>query len=745
MSVSVLGSRSSHAGKAQAAVAIYELAWPSSRLGEGLVALGRVCRLGIRTEETPPGTGLDRASPAWFQAAARWLGIEAVALEVPHPELGDFLRSSGPAIVGLTTRSGERKFLLLTGNRFGRASVLGEDGELHGVSRNAIALELDSSVSSTARTEVDRLLRKTALTGERRARVHDHMVRERLHDEVITDIWLLRESPGSLKEDVARSGLSRLVIRFGGVYTLDYFLFTASWWLLGWGALAGQIDWGWLYAWALIFVTMLPIRAASTWYEGRIAVAAGSLLRKRLLHGAMRLRPDEMRRDGVGRHLSRVNESQTVESLALDGGLLSLAACVELLVCLGILALGAGGIWHSLLLLLTIVAFGSVGLHHYRKRTTWMESRLSISHDLVERMVGHRTRLAQERPERWHDGEDAALATYIERSRAVDRPYAYLITFERIWLPIGILGLAPVFIGGGLGIGPVAVGLGGIILAGRAFRKLGVGFANLMDSVLAWKQVAQLSDAASRRQWPGDPSLVAASATPLSAESGGRSRDQRSDSGSSSSSDSGRNGQGRLEANDVSFTYPRRAEPVLTGVNVKLEPSDCVLLTSPSGGGKSTLVSILNGLREPDSGMVLLGGVDRPSLGAEAWTRRIATAPQFHENHVFTETFAFNVLMGRRWPPTSEDWGLAKVICSELGLGDLLEKMPGEMNQMIGDTGWQLSHGERSRLFLARALLQGGDVVLLDESFGALDPDNLRQALITARQRAKSLVVIAHP
>jgi ATP-binding cassette subfamily B protein len=64
---------------------------------------------------------------------------------------------------------------------------------------------------------------------------------------------------------------------------------------------------------------------------------------------------------------------------------------------------------------------------------------------------------------------------------------------------------------------------------------------------------------------------------------------------------------------------------------------------------------------------------------------------------------------------------------------------------MVGDTGWQLSHGEKSRLFLARALLQGSEIVLLDESFAALDPDNLRQALECTIERAPTLMTIAHP
>jgi ATP-binding cassette subfamily B protein len=80
-----------------------------------------------------------------------------------------------------------------------------------------------------------------------------------------------------------------------------------------------------------------------------------------------------------------------------------------------------------------------------------------------------------------------------------------------------------------------------------------------------------------------------------------------------------------------------------------------------------------------------------------------------------------------------------------LGLGPLLERMPSGLQQLVGEGGWQLSHGERSRVQLARALLQDVDLVLLDESFGALDPENLALALTAARRRARSLVVVAHP
>ena len=65
--------------------------------------------------------------------------------------------------------------------------------------------------------------------------------------------------------------------------------------------------------------------------------------------------------------------------------------------------------------------------------------------------------------------------------------------------------------------------------------------------------------------------------------------------------------------------------------------------------------------------------------------------------------------------------------------------------QMVGDTGWQLSHGERSRVYMARALLQGGEVLLLDESFAALDPPTLQQCLAYTLRRAPTVLVVAHP
>ena len=84
-------------------------------------------------------------------------------------------------------------------------------------------------------------------------------------------------------------------------------------------------------------------------------------------------------------------------------------------------------------------------------------------------------------------------------------------------------------------------------------------------------------------------------------------------------------------------------------------------------------------------------------------------------------------------------------LCRELGLENLLEKMPLGIHQIVGETGWQLSHGERSRVCIARALLQESEVVILDESLGTLDPRNRETVLKCAERHSRTLIVIDHP
>ena len=359
-----------------------------------------------------------------------------------------------------------------------------------------------------------------------------------------------------------------------------------------------------------------------------------------------------------------------------------------------------------------------------------------MTNDLVEGMVGHRTRLAQEARAHWNEGEDEALDRYYDVSRALDRDALVLqAVVPRGWFIAGVLGLLPAFLAGGHSAALLAVGLGGVLLAFQAFKHLAEGLERLLASVLAWERIGPFWRAAARSEPLGQPEFASAAMAP----------EPNGATGRAPVGSPPREPSPLLDARDLFFCRPDRAEPVLRGVNLRIDAGDRILLEGPSGGGKSTLAMLLAGSRSPDSGLILLRGLDRKTLGAEAWRRHVLIAPQFHENHVLMGTFAFNLLMGRGWPPRQRDLEEAEDVCHALGLGALLERMPAGLQQLVGETGWQLSHGERSRLYIARALLQGADLVIFDESFAALDPHTLHQALGCVLERAPTLMVIAHP
>ena len=269
----------------------------------------------------------------------------------------------------------------------------------------------------------------------------------------------------------------------------------------------------------------------------------------------------------------------------------------------------------------------------------------------------------------------------------------------------------------------MAIGVGGTLLAYEAYKKLATGLGHLAGAGLAWQQVAPLFAAATRPQVATAPT----SAGPPDGDPDGTAAPPL------------------LQAHDLVFRHRARSAPVLQGCSLHIQAGERLLVEGPSGGGKSTLVSLLTGLRQPESGLLLLQGLDLQTRGAAGWRRWVVAAPQFHDNHVLTATFAFNLLMGRRWPPHPDDLVAAEALCRALDLGPLLDRMPAGLLQMVGETGWQLSHGERSRLYIARALLQGAALIILDESFAALDPETLHCVQQCVLEYAPTLLVIAHP
>ena len=688
--------------------------WPANRAAEALDALAR--RSGLRPKgggvSTPAAVDPDPTRLGrWIEASAAALGLDAEPEEVRYADVELFLGSAAPALLRLT--DGSLLALLASGK------ILTPDFREERIGVAAVRTELCGAAEEPLTEELNSLLESVGIRQGRWGRVRATMLRQRLAGKLVAHAWLLRTEPGSnFFLSLRLSKIPQRLLLLTGTHLLQYALWLAAWWIVGAGALSGRLDGTLLWGWVLLLVTLIPLRGLITWLQGLVAITGGGLLKERLLAGALRLLPEEVRVEGAGQLLGRVLESEALEALALSGGFLALVAVVEFILAAVVLAMGAGGFWQVLVLVLWIALTVLLGARYFREQKRWTASRLGMTLTLVESMTGHRTRLAQEPREQWHLAEDQQLEGYQAVSRAADRQAAILTAaIPRGWLIVGTAALAPAFLAGSTPAS-MALGVAGLLLAYSAFRRLAGGLWSLTEAAIAAQQVAPLFQAAARPEASGSPALAL---DPTSAH------------------------DTFIEASDITFRYRAMGEPVLYHCSLRIGPGDRILLEGPSGGGKSTLASILSGMLRPQSGLLLARGLDRQTLGGKAWRRFVAAAPQFHENHVLTGTFAFNLLMGREGWITQKDHAEAQAICEELGLGPLLEKMPAGMLQMIGETGWQLSHGERSRLYIARALMQDADVLIFDESFAALDPENVRRALECVLRRARSVLVIAHP
>jgi ATP-binding cassette subfamily B protein len=350
--------------------------------------------------------------------------------------------------------------------------------------------------------------------------------------------------------------------------------------------------------------------------------------------------------------------------------------------------------------------------------------RVQITELLFERMVGHRTRIVQQSPEHWHEDEDSSLARYLALSAKLDASYVFqTMAGQRGWLLVGLGGLLPTLLFEAPSAASIAVSLGGVILANQAFGGLAGSLWSLIAALVAWTGVAPLFRAA--------------------ANTGEVGRPLRFDiEGARKQAHISRPRGALLDVRELTARHPRRSRPVLAACGLQVLEGERILLSGASGAGKSTLAMVLLGLRGVDAGLLLFKGLDQRTLGAAGWRRQIALTPQFQDNFVFTGTLAFNLLMGREWPAGPETLREAEAVCRELGLGELIDKMPLGLMTMVGRSGWQLSHGERSRVYIARSLLQRAPLTILDDSFATLDPENVVRALDTVLARAPTLIVM---
>ena len=194
----------------------------------------------------------------------------------------------------------------------------------------------------------------------------------------------------------------------------------------------------------------------------------------------------------------------------------------------------------------------------------------------------------------------------------------------------------------------------------------------------------------------------------------------------------------RLRFSDVSFGFPGAQAPVLRDIDLEVGPGEMLGVIGATGSGKSTLLGLAIRLHDPTGGRITLGGVDLRHLDQEALWAALAIVPQ--ESFLFMGTIATNLRYGRENASENDLWHALEVAQAR----DFVAALPGGLDAPVAQGGGNFSGGQRQRLAIARALVRQPAVLLMDDSFSALDAATdarLRAALKVERREGATVVV----
>lgn len=194
-----------------------------------------------------------------------------------------------------------------------------------------------------------------------------------------------------------------------------------------------------------------------------------------------------------------------------------------------------------------------------------------------------------------------------------------------------------------------------------------------------------------------------------------------------------------IQLSDVHFSYDGKKE-VIKGISLRVEAGQTVALVGPSGGGKSTLASLIARFFDVGSGSVKVGGVDIRNIAKEDLMNTVSFV--FQNSRLIKASILDNVRMGK--PNATKEEVIAALKTAQCM--DILEKLPKGIDTVIGTKGVYLSGGEQQRIAIARAVLKNAPIIILDEATAFADPDNEAkvQSAFTELAKGKTVIMIAH-
>ena len=195
---------------------------------------------------------------------------------------------------------------------------------------------------------------------------------------------------------------------------------------------------------------------------------------------------------------------------------------------------------------------------------------------------------------------------------------------------------------------------------------------------------------------------------------------------------------GRLELKGITFGYSPLADPLIEGFDLSLRPGSRVALVGPSGSGKSTVARLVAGLNRPWKGEILLDGKPRAHWPKPLIQSSLASVDQ--SVMLFEGTIRDNLTL---WDPTVQDKDLVKA-CKDACIHDEITGRPGGYKAYVAERGLNFSGGQRQRLEIARSLVQGATLQILDEATAALDPITEKTIDRNLRRRGMTCLIVAH-
>jgi len=201
---------------------------------------------------------------------------------------------------------------------------------------------------------------------------------------------------------------------------------------------------------------------------------------------------------------------------------------------------------------------------------------------------------------------------------------------------------------------------------------------------------------------------------------------------------------GLIELKNVSFAYPTRPENiVLNGLSLTLPPSKVIALVGPSGGGKSTVCHLIENFYYPNSGSILLDGVDIKDMDIKFLHDQIGIVSQ--EPTLFATTIRENIAYNINTNTTITQQDIEEA-AKKANAHEFIIQFTENYDTLVGERGVRLSGGQKQRVAIARALLRDPKILLLDEATSALDAESehlVQQALDILMQN-RTVLVIAH-